>query len=248
MPTPKSKRIVVLQSSYSPSNLVADLNLTMDASFTTHTSIATVNTFEDSSTTGAEATEYQMAFSIVGGAAVGALTVSFSGQGDDLATGVGMAKTAASLNSNPRAVVGTVTPIPTPDHYYERVWSQPALDGVNELVDQVGGIDMRVKAETGYTVTQTVTSTAEDTLIITYRWADGAGGQLALGTVKLLASSAAHGTYDLGDVTVVDDPASGARATESRKSLRERLREIARELRRRRREDRKDRRDERHDR
>jgi hypothetical protein len=29
-----------------------------------------------------------------------------------------------------------------------------------ELVDQVGGLDMRVKAESGYTVTQTVTSWA----------------------------------------------------------------------------------------
>jgi hypothetical protein len=233
MPTPKSKRIVVLQSSYSPSNLVANLNLTMDALFTTHSTVTTVNTFEDASTTGTEDTEYQMAFSIVGSGAIGALTVSFSGRGDNLASGVSAAKIAASLNSVPRAMTTTVTPIPSPDHYFERVWQQPVLDGANMLVDQIGAIDVRVKAESGHTVTQTVTSTAADELILTYLWTDSNGLHLASGTVKLLASSAPFGDYTLGDETVTDDPAQGSLGTpETRKALRIRLRDLARKIRR----------------
>jgi hypothetical protein len=233
MPTPKQKRIVVLQSSYSPSNLVANLNLTMDALFTTHSTVTTVNTFEDASTTGTEDTEYQMAFSVVGSGAIGALTVSFSGRGDNLASGVSVAKIAASLNSVPRARTTTVTPIPSPDHYFERVWQQPVLDGANTLVDQVGAIDVRVKAESGHTVTQTVTSTAADALILTYLWTDSNGLHLASGTVKLLASSAPFGDYTLGDETVTDDPAQGSLGTpEPRKALRMRLRDLARKIRR----------------
>ena len=64
MPTPKNKRIVVLQSSYSATNVIANLNLTMNANFTTPGNVTTVNLLEDSSGTGTEATAYQMSFSI----------------------------------------------------------------------------------------------------------------------------------------------------------------------------------------
>jgi len=207
MPSPKQKRIIVLQSSYAPSKLVANLNLTMDALFTTHAAVTTVNTFEDASTTGTEDTEYQMAFSSVGSGAIGALTVSLRGRGDNLASGVAAAKIAASFSSVPRAMSTKVTPIPSPDHSFERVWQQAALDGANPLVDQVGAIEVRVKAESGYTVTQTVTSTAREELILTYRWTNGDGLQLASGTVKLLASSAPFGDYTLGEELVTDDSA-----------------------------------------
>ena len=43
MPTPKNKRIVVLQSSYSATNVIANLNLTMNANFTTPGNVTTVN-------------------------------------------------------------------------------------------------------------------------------------------------------------------------------------------------------------
>jgi hypothetical protein len=233
MPSPKQKRIIVLQSSYSPSKLVANLNLTMDAHFTTHSTVNTANTFEDASTTGTEDTEYQMAFSSVGAGPIGALTVSFSGHGDNLANGVSAAKIAASLSSVPRATSTAVTPIPLPDHSFERVWQQPALDGANTLVDQVGAIDVRVKAEHGYTVTQMVTSSIEDELILTYLWTNSQGLHLASGNVKLLASSSPFGDFTLAEATVTDDSAqSGRGAQETGKALRMRLRELAREIRR----------------
>jgi hypothetical protein len=238
MPSPKSKRIIVLQSSYAPTNVIANLNLTMNATFATPGTITTVNVTEDSSGAGAEASEYSMTFSVTGGATVGQLTLSFSGEGQDLASGVGMAKTSATTTTVPRATAGTVTPIATPDAYHERVWSQPALDGASELVDQVAGLDMRVKAESGYTVIQTVTSWDDDELIVAYEWKDAAGGTVLSGTVKLEAAAAAEGSYTLGDVTVVDDPPQGAQrlAGESRRALRERIRTVAREIRRNRRE------------
>jgi hypothetical protein len=246
MPTPKSKRIVVLQSSYSPSNLVADFNLEMEADFTTHSTVGTANTYEDSSSTGNEQSEYKLAFSIVGGGAIGALTIGFSGQGEDIISGVSVAKTTAtSTSQDPTASAGTVTPIASPDHYYERVWQQGVFERDVEQLDQVGGIDMRVKAESGYTVTQTVTSTDPERLIITYEWKNGNGVTMSAGTVSLTAGSSPFGDYTLGEVTVTDDPApGGARATrEGRKALRERIRDTAKALRRERRDARHDRRD-----
>lgn len=245
MPSPKQQRIIVLQSSYSPSSLVADFNMTMEADFTTPNTVGTANTFEDSSSTGNEQSEYKMAFSVVGGGAIGALTISFSGEGQDIISGVSVAKTTATSSSqDPTASTGTVTPIASPDHYYERVWQQAVYERDVEQLDQVGGIDMRVKAESGYTVTQTVTSTDPERLIISYEWKNSNGVTQASGTVSLTAGSSPFGDYTLGEITVTDDPAPGARATrETRKALRERIRATAKELRRRLREARRDRRD-----
>jgi hypothetical protein len=238
MPTPKNKRIIVLQSSYSATDVIANLNLTMNATFTTPGNSTTVNVLEEGRSTTSESSEYSMTFSITGGAAIGAITLSFTGEGQNLASGVGVAKTSATTTTVPRGTAGTVTPIATPDAYHERVWSQPALNGANELVDQVGGLDMRVKAESGYTVTQTVTSWDDDELIVAYQWQDATGTTIVSGTVKLDATSAAQGSYTLGAVTVVDDPPQGAArlAGETRTALRERIGAVAREVRARRRE------------
>lgn len=238
MPTPKSKRIIVLSSSYSPSNIIANLNLTMNATFVTPSNVTTVNVAEEASSSSSESSEYSMTFNLVSGAAVGQITLSFSGEGQDLASGVGVAKTSATTTTVPRASSGTVTPIPSPNAAHSRVWSQPALDGASELVDQVAGLDMRVTAASGYTVTQTVTSWDDDDLIVAYEWKDAAGGTILSGTVRLEAVAAAQGSYTLGDVTVVDDPPRDAQrlAGETRTALRERIREVAREVRARRRE------------
>ena len=132
MPTPKSKRIIVLSSSYSPSNIIANLNLTMNATFATPSNVTTVNVAEEASSSSSESSEYSMTFNLVSGAAVGQITLSFSGEGQDLASGVGVAKTSATTTTVPRASSGTVTPIPSPNAAHSRVWSQPALDGASE--------------------------------------------------------------------------------------------------------------------
>ena len=191
MPKPKSKRIIVLQSSFSPTSLVGDFNLDMDASFDSAANVATVNIDEDTSTTGNESSEYQMSFALSSGAPIGVITLSFTGSGDAPAPGVSVAKTRAATETDPQATSGTVTPIANPDAFYERVWQQAVLDKKDELIDQVCGLDVRVKAATNYTVTQTVTATAEALLVPTYAWKDASGTALISGTVKLAASSAA---------------------------------------------------------
>jgi hypothetical protein len=238
MPTPKTKRIIVLSSSFSSTNIIANLNVTMNATFVTPSNITTVNVTEEAVSSSSESSEYSMTFAVTGGASVGQLTLSFTGEGDDLASGVGVAKTSATTTTVPRGTAGTVTPIVSPNAFQERVWSQTALNGANELVDQVTGLDMRVKAESGYTVTQTVTSWDDDELIVAYEWKNAAGTSVVSGTVKLEAVSAAQGSYTLADVVVVDDPPQGAQrlAGETRMALRERIREVARAIRARRRE------------
>ena len=57
MPTPKSKRIIVLSSSYSPSNIIANLNLTMNATFVTPSNVTTVNVAEEASSSSSESSE-----------------------------------------------------------------------------------------------------------------------------------------------------------------------------------------------
>src|SRR5687767_3706515 len=106
MPKPKQKRIIVLQSSYSATNVVANLNLTMDASFDTAASVLTTNLFQDLSTAGNETSRYKMAFKLVSGANVGELTLSFAGRGENLASGVSMTKSATS-SSDPPATTAT---------------------------------------------------------------------------------------------------------------------------------------------
>ncbi len=233
MPTPKSKRTIVLLSSFSSSNEIASLNLEMNASFDSEPNVATVNVTEDTSASDDESTEYQMSFSLATGAPIGEVTLSFTAAGDAPASGVSVAKTRANTVTDPVASSGTVTPIPTPDAYFERVWQQAAREGKTELVDQVAGLDVRVKASSGYTVTQTVTSRAEAQLILTYAWKDASGASLVSGTVKLEASSVAYGDYSLGPVTVTDDPAASSREAprRGREKLRARIRAVARELR-----------------
>lgn len=243
MPKPKSKRIIVLQSSFSPTSLVGDFNLDMDASFESEDNVATVNITEDTSTTGNESTEYQMSFALTSGAPVGVITLSFTGSGDAPAQGVSVAKTRATTDTDPLATSGTVTPIATPDAYYERVWQQAVLDKEDELIDQVGGLDVRVKASTNYTVTQTVTSTADALLVLSYAWKDASGADLVAGTVKLAASSTALGGFDLGPVSVTDDSSRSSREPQrrGRDKLRARVESVTRERRGNRRGNRRDR-------
>ncbi len=248
MPKAKSKQIVILQSSYSPTNLVADLNVMMDSEFSP-SSVGSVNLIEDTSVSGDMNIEFQLSLSL-SSVPIAIITLSFAARGDSLASGVSMATTGATTSTVSRATASTVTPIASPDAYYERVWQQPALNGSTVLVDQVTALEVRVKAQTGYTVTQTVTSTAPGSLELTYAWLDSNGAPQITGFVKLLASSTAHAPYTLGDVTVTDDPPANnalGSGPGGRKALRERLRELAKKLRETRRDARKDARDDRRD-
>lgn len=204
MPTPKAKRDIVLQSTFSAAN-VATLSLGVDASFTTNRGVDTANIFEDSSAgTSNEATEYQMSFTNGSNAPVGQITLSFFGRGDNQTRGLVVNKTSAVSSIDPTPRTATVTPISNPDASYSRTWQQAALNGTSTMVTQVGGVDVRVKANGGYSVIQTVTSTAIGQLVLSYAFKTATGADVATGTVTLTASSVAGTGYSLGTASVTD--------------------------------------------
>lgn len=227
MPTPKSKRDVILRSSFSSTNVVATLNLSMDAQFTTPTGATTINLFENASSGNSnEDTDYQMTFNISSTASVGVITISFFGRGDNPVSGLTVDKTRAVSDIDPSPTTTTVTPIASPDAYYTRSWQQEALDS-SEVgqVDQTGGVDMRVKASAGYSVTQTVTSTDEHHLVITYSFKGPTGAEVVGGTVTFDATAVAGANYSLGKLEVSDSSSgsgsgSGLRLTSGRLSER----------------------------
>ena len=208
MPTPKTKRDIVLQSTFSSTNLVATLNLGVDAVFTVQRGTDTVNLFEDSSTNATEeATEYQMTFGS-SSSPLGVITLSFLGEGQGEVRRLHVNKTSAVSDIVPPPTTTTVTPLPSPDARYTRTWQQAALDAQSaQLVDQVGGVDIRVKAENGHSVTQAITSTAIGELVLTYSWKTALGSEVVGGTVTFTASSVASTGYSLGTATVTDSTA-----------------------------------------
>ncbi len=207
MPTPKSKREVVLQSTFS-AGTVATLSLGVDAAFTTPRGTTTVNRFEDSSSgTSNEATEYRMAFDPRSSEQIGVITFSFTGGGSDPAPGLVVNKTSAISTIDPPPRTTDVTPINSPDASFSRSWQQAALDaGATQMVRQVGGVSIRVKAASGNRVTQTVTSASTAQLIVSYTFNAANGDEVMTGTVTFTASSVASAGYSLGAATVVDNP------------------------------------------
>jgi len=218
MPTPKTKRDIVLQSSFSATDTVATLSLGVDAEFTTQRGIDTVNLFEDSSSGNEnEASEYQMTFGPSAGY-IGIITLSFTGQGVPAVKELTVAKTSAVSDIDPPPTTTTVTPISSPDASYTRTWQQVALDaGLNQIVDQVGGVDVRVKAGSSYTVTQTVTSTATAQLVLSYSWKTASGSEVISGTLTFTASSVAGSGYSLGTATATDNGPSLRRTGRNRR-------------------------------
>lgn len=211
MPTPKTKRDIVLQSSFSATD-VATLSLGVDAQFTTPRATRTVNLFEDSSVGNEnEATEYRMTFG-PSTAKIGIITLSFTGQGVPAVKELSVTKTRATSEIDPPPTTEAVTPIANPDASYTRSWQQAALDaGANQMVNQVGGVDVRVKAGDTYSVTQTVTSTATAALVLGYSWKNASGVEIVSGTVTFTASSVAGAGYSLGTATVTDTSPSATR-------------------------------------
>lgn len=213
MPTPHSKRTVVLQSS-SNSATVSDLGITMDASFTT--TWTTTTKFEDASSSSAEeTTKYRMKFANNAGAEIGAITLRLVGKGNDPEAGVTLAKTVVRSDIDPTPGKGGVTPIASPDASFERIWKQAVSDASGkQQVDDVAKLDMRVSQATGYTVGQTVQTQTDNQLVIAYTWLDQNGSAVVSGTVTLDTAVTAGAGYTLGPIRVTDNnPTSGEART-----------------------------------
>ena len=207
MPTPQNKRIVVLQSSFNATP-VSTLNLTMNAVFTT-TATAT-NKFEDASADNSEdKTKYRMKFVNGAGAEIGVITLRLVAKGDP-AAGVTLSKTGRSTIV-PGPTVTDVTLIESPAASFERIWKQAVADGSGgQAVDDIAKLDMRVSAGTGFTVSQTVTTQANNQLVISYSWLSGSGAPAVTGTVTLDSAVTAAAGYTLGNIRITDNnPTTG---------------------------------------
>lgn len=208
MPNPKNKRVVVLQSSFNATT-VATFNLSMDASFTT--TGGTTNKFEDvSADNSEEKTKYRMRFTNATGGEIGQLTLRLVGKGQP-AAGVSVDKTEARSDIDPAPVAGDVTLIADPAASFERIWKQVVGDASGaEMVDDIAKLDMRVSAGAGVTVQQTVTTQANNQLVVSYRWQNAAGGTLVSGSVTLDSAATAGTGYRLGRIRVTDNnPTTG---------------------------------------
>src|SRR5688572_9782202 len=112
MPTPQSKRTVVMESSFSAAT-VSQLNVLMDALFTTTGN--TANKYDDESGGNAEEkTKYRMKFMTSGNAEIGVLTLRLVGKGNTGVGGVSTVKTDARLTTSPTATASDVTLIASP--------------------------------------------------------------------------------------------------------------------------------------
>lgn len=195
------KRDVLLKTGVT-AGAVSDLDLEMNASFTTNLT-GTAITFEDeSASTPEEKTKYKMAFRNSFGATIGVLTVKFVGnpEPDVPAT---VQKVARDI-FDPAETTGTVTLLDPADDTYERIWKQAVNQGRTQIVDNVGKVDIRVKAEAGYTVAQSVATATDNSLVVNYSWNDANGTAIVSGSVRFDSVVRAYTGYTLGNIRITD--------------------------------------------
>lgn len=211
MPSTQSKRDVILKSSVTV-NTVADLNLSMEALFDAP---AVEITYEDAGDLDEEErTKYKMVFSTASGTPVGCVTLRLIGNPVPAdGSGVTVSETLARYDFVPTARETSVALIAAPAASFERVWKQNAKDASRaEVVDNVAKLDVRVAAQSGFTVVQTVRSTDDNELVLLYEWSGAASGVAVSGSVTLSSSAAAGAGYTLGKIRVTDNNPSGAAA------------------------------------
>ncbi|WP_096332514.1 hypothetical protein [Nannocystis exedens] len=181
---------------------VANLDIDLNASFTTELTGTTITWEDDSSSDPEEKTEFKMSFLNVGGANVGALTVKLVGNPcPDVAATV--TKTARQT-TDPTATSGSVALLDPADDTYERVWRQAVSNSRVQVLDNVAKVDIRVKAEAGYTVNQAVGSATDNTLIVNYSFVDATGTAVVSGSVRFDTVATAAAGYTLGNIRIVD--------------------------------------------
>lgn len=214
MPTPKSKRDLILKSSVA-AGTVADLNVSMDATF--DTDLSTVITYEDESgTTRDEKTKYKMVFSNGAGVSMGSITLRLVGDPAVASSAVTVTKPIARYDFDPAARETSVALLPSPTASFERVWKQNVRDSARaEVVDNIAKLDVRVIGENGAVVTQTAKSQDDNELVIIYEWTSATSGALVSGSVTLTTTAVPGAGYTLGNIRVTDTD-SGAGTTRRR--------------------------------
>lgn len=209
MPSTQSKRIVVLKSDVAATN-VSELNLSMEAIFDAP---ASEITYEDAGDLDEEErTKYKMIFKSAAGATIGTVTLRLIGNpipADGSGAAVSVARAGYSFVPDARET--NVALLPSPAASFERVWKQNARDASRvEVVDNVAKLDVRVIAESGFSVAQTLRSAGDNELVLIYEWSGAASGVAVSGSVTLSSSAVAGAGYTLGKIRVTDNNPSGA--------------------------------------
>jgi hypothetical protein len=218
MPTPKMKRDLILKTSVTGSSC-SDLNLTMDASFSTTLTGTTITYEDESSGSPDEKTKYKMVF-VNGSATVGTITIKLVGN-PDLSSGASLETVREGYDFDPSGTAGSVTMIASPTHSFERIWKQAVFSSTREqIVDNVAKIDIRVDAGPDVTVTQTLTTATNNQLVVSYTW-QVSGGPSVSGSVTFDASTSVDSGYYTGPIRITDNDsnASSLRVEAVRKRL-----------------------------
>lgn len=216
MPTPKMKRDLILKTSVTGSSC-SDLNLTMDASFSTTLTGTTITYEDESSGSPDEKTKYKMVF-VNGSATVGTITIKLVGN-PDLSSGASLETVREGYDFDPSGTAGSVTMIASPTHSFERIWKQAVLGPSRELVvDNVAKIDMRVSAGSGVTVTQSLASAGDNQLVVNYAWQIPSGPTIT-GSVTFDTSTSVDSGYTPQPIRITDNDSNASlRAADRRRS------------------------------
>ncbi|MCY1005245.1 hypothetical protein OV079_06600 [Nannocystis pusilla] len=202
------KRDLVLKTGVA-AGPVANLDIDLNASFTTALTGTTIVWEDESSSDPEEQTKFKMSFLNVGGANVGALTIKLVGNpSPDVPATV--TKTARQI-TDPTASTGTVTLLDPADDTFERVWRQAVNNSRVQVVDNVAKVDIRAKAEAGYVVNQAVGTATDNSLIVNYAFVDATGTAVVSGSVRFDTATTVSAGYTLGDVRVVDTDSGAGR-------------------------------------
>lgn len=204
MPKSISKRDVILKTSVVAGD-VATFSINMDADFTTDLTGSTITYEDESGGNKDEKTKFKMVFANRRSPAVGAVTICLVGDPKPDG-GADITKPIAMFDFDPTAAQGNVQQIGSPARSFDRVWKQKVRNGSNtEIVNNVAKIDVRVEAASGYTVTQSVATPNDNTLVLTYAWSSPAAG-VVTGTVTLTTSVTPNAGYTLGPIKITDTP------------------------------------------
>lgn len=209
MPTPIMKRDVIIKYSVTAGS-VADLAVSLNATFNTSLTGTTIKYEDESSTTPEEKTKYKIAFAAADGTKVGCMTVKLVGNPQP-ATGGTVAKVRQAYDFDPPGVETDVALIDPATHSFERIWKQNVTDRTStEVVDNIAKVDIRVKSSLGYTVNQRLDSAKDNSLVVLYSWVDGSGTAVVSGSVTFdsATTQVARG-YTVGGIRITDND-SGA--------------------------------------
>lgn len=209
MPITKDKRDIVINTKVAATNADAS-DVTSDLDINFSSSAGTVLYFKDALPTDPkERSRHRIEFLDATGTKLGEIAVKYVVKSNADTQTYLVEQTMGRSIFDPQPA-GTKAGLPRdPEVAFERTWQQCIKDsGGADAFKQVAKLDARFDLEDTrtYSVSQTVQSADNNTVVVAYAMTDQSGTTLASGTVSMTATSTATAPFSLGDITVVDDP------------------------------------------